>query len=182
MKGGMICLVEKLYSVETLEKDMQRIISKTTWSKTEEIIGGSLGIELDNGDMEYVNMPKPLQSKILDYIYAHPSSRLSKAYVGGENIRFKNYGYEDKGDCISKPRKVKYEKLDKEIRSVLGDFYVEPQFDYTDTHRFVTYDFNGNNDGFSLLKEHIEQNPKSVICKCNPTEHFDVVWRFRLDL
>lgn len=102
---GDLKFMGKLYSIETLEKDMKRILSKTTWDKTAEIIGGDLGVKRDSGDIEYVNMPQPLQDEILQYIYEHPRSRLSKSYVGGENITFKNYGYKDKGDCVKKPRK-----------------------------------------------------------------------------
>ncbi len=95
----------KLYSIETLERDMKRVLTKTTWDKTTEIMGGKLSVKRSNGDVEYVNMPQPLQEDILQYIYEHPRSRLSKAYVGGKNITCKNYGYKDQGDCIKKPRK-----------------------------------------------------------------------------
>ena len=78
------------YDIEVLENDMKKVITKTNWNAVVDIVG-SMGFHIGDGVYEYVNMPRPYQNMILEYILEHPNSRLSKAYVGGDNLKLKVY-------------------------------------------------------------------------------------------
>ena len=78
------------YDIEVLENDMKKVITKTNWNAVVDIVG-SMGFHIGDGVYEYVNMPRPYQNMILEYILEHPNSRLSKAYVEGDILKLKVY-------------------------------------------------------------------------------------------
>ena len=78
------------YDIEVLENDMKKVITKTNWNAVVDIVG-SMGFHIGDGVYEYVNMPKLYQEMILEHMNEHPNSRLSKAYVKGDNLKLKVY-------------------------------------------------------------------------------------------
>lgn len=160
-------MVRNLNYIENIEKDIKRILSKTTWDKTIDIQGYMM-VEKDNGDIEYKYMPKPLQEKVINYIKSHPRSRLSKAYVNGENITFKSKGYE-------KPFDFSFHALNENMKNVLGLKYVEPDFELIGEKnlKIVKYDFSYKPSGYTLLKRFISDNPNNLISNFQITRFHD---------
>lgn len=154
----MIIMKGKYYNIEVIEKDLKRVLSKTTWDKTIEI-QGYLFIEKDDGDIEYKYMPKPLQAKVIRYIIDHPRSRLAKSFVKDENIRFGNKGYLKK--------ELSFNELNRSLRGVLGMNYVEPYFIIDNVAKRAVYDFSVKTYGFKLLTWFIHDNPNNPISLCD---------------
>ena len=158
----MNSLKRNLHNIEIIEKDIKRVLTKTTWDKTIEIQGYMM-TEMSNGDIEYRYMPKPLQKKVIDYMNMHPRSRLAKSYVKDRNIRFRNKGY-------AKPENCSFNRLDSTLKNALGMNYVEPDFRLlAEEHLQVAeYDFSRKSYGYDLLKRFIHDNPSNIVSKCNP--------------
>ena len=150
-------MVRTLNYIENIEKDIKKILSKTTWDKTIEIQGYMM-VEHENGDIEYKYMPKPLQKQVITYINMHPRSRLTKAYAGGDNITFKSKGYIE-------PQEFSFKTLNDNMKCVLGLNYVEPDFELLPEKnlKIIKYDFSTKPSGYKLLKRFINDNPSNVI-------------------
>ena len=85
-----------LYSVETLEKDMKRIVGKRAWDKAVQKAeeDGYWACERSCGDIQYDGMPEDMKRKIVNYMTSHRRSRLYRSWTGcSGSLRFMVYGY-----------------------------------------------------------------------------------------
>ena len=79
-----------LYTKDTIEKDVRRILGKKRMSQIREQNGGWIACERSNGDIEF-HLTSESYDKLRNYMILHKNSRLYKSWTkdkDGYNLRF----------------------------------------------------------------------------------------------